>query len=106
VHWFSRPYNKKLLEKFMAAGLTVRPEQGTAGGPLSGKTFVVTGTLSGMSRDEAKDRIRAAGGTVSESVSKKTSYVVAGEAPGSKLETAQKLGVPVLDEDGFRKLLK
>jgi len=106
VHWFSRPYNKKLLEKFMKAGLTVTSEKGTAKGPLSGKTFVVTGTLEGMSRDEAKDRIRAAGGTVSESVSKKTSYVVAGEAPGSKLEKAQKLGIPVLDEDGLRKLLK
>jgi DNA ligase (NAD+) len=106
VRWFSRPYNKKLLEKFMAAGLSIRSEKGAAKGPLSGKTFVVTGTLAGMSRDEVKDRIRAAGGTVSESVSKKTSYVVAGEAPGSKLEKAQKLGVSVLDEDGLRKLLK
>lgn len=106
VHWFSRPYNKHLLEKFVAAGLKVESQSAIAGGPLSGKTFVVTGTLERMSRDEAKDAIRARGGTVSESVSKKTSYVVAGESAGSKLEKAQKLGVSVLDEAAFGELLK
>ncbi len=106
VHWFSLAFNKKLLEKFMSAGLDITPEQGVTAGVLSGKTFVVTGTLDGMSRDEAKELIRSRGGTVSESVSKKTSYLVAGESPGSKFEKALKLGVPVLDEAGLRQLLQ
>ena len=69
------------------------------------KTVVVTGTLPGFSRQEAEEVIRAAGGKPGGSVSKKTDYVVAGEAAGSKLTKAQELGVPVLDEDGFRRLL-
>jgi DNA ligase (NAD+) len=106
LHWFSLPYNKKLLEKFMRVGFVIQPERTVAKGSLSGATFVVTGTLESMSRDEAKDAIRARGGSVSESVSKKTTYLVAGESPGSKLEKAQNLGVTVLDEDAFRKLLQ
>jgi DNA ligase (NAD+) len=74
-------------------------------GPLMGKTVVVTGTLPGFSRQEAEEAIRAAGGKPGGSVSKKTDYVVAGEAAGSKLTKAQDLGVPVLDEEGFRRLL-
>ena len=74
-------------------------------GPLMGKTVVVTGTLPGLSRQEAEEAIRAAGGKPGGSVSKKTDYVVAGESAGSKLTKAQELGVPVLDEDGFRGLL-
>ena len=74
-------------------------------GPLMGKTVVVTGTLPGFSRQEAEEAIRAAGGKPGGSVSKKTDYVVAGESAGSKLAKAQELGVPVLDEDGFRGLL-
>jgi DNA ligase (NAD+) len=74
-------------------------------GPLTGKTLVVTGTLEGFSRQEAEDAIRRAGGRASGSVSKKTDYVVAGEEPGSKLEKAVKLGVPVIDAAGFRRLL-
>ena len=76
-----------------------------AAGPLEGKTLVVTGTLEGFSREEAEEAIRAAGGKPAGSVSKKTDYVVAGESAGSKLAKAQELGVPVLDEDGFRRLL-
>ncbi len=74
-------------------------------GPLAGKSVVVTGTLPGFSRQEAEEAIRAAGGKPAGSVSKKTDYLVAGESAGSKLAKAQELGVPVLDEDGFRRLL-
>lgn len=70
--------------------------------PLSGKTFVITGTLPSMSRDEAKTYIEAYGGKVSGSISKKTSYLVAGEAAGSKLDKANSLGVPVLSEDDLK----
>jgi DNA ligase (NAD+) len=76
-----------------------------AGGPLAGKTVVVTGTIEGFSRTEAEEAIRAAGGKPGGSVSKKTDYVVAGESAGSKLAKAQELGIPVLDGDGFRRLL-
>lgn len=106
VHWFSLAHNKKLLEKFMRAGIEIQTEQGVTEGQLSGKTFVVTGTLESMSRDQAKDEIRARGGTVSESVSRKTSFVVAGTDPGSKREKALSLGVPVLDEEAFLKLVR
>ena len=77
-----------------------------ARGPLAGKSFVLTGTMEKWTRDEAAAEIEARGGTVSSSVSKKTAYVVVGESPGSKLEKANKLGVPVLDEPGFLDLLK
>ena len=74
-------------------------------GPLAGQTFVLTGTLPDLTREEATDRITRAGGKVTGSVSKKTSYVVAGASPGSKLEKAERLGVPVLDEAGLLNLL-
>jgi DNA ligase (NAD+) len=74
-------------------------------GPLSGKTFVITGTLSTMTRDEAKSLIQKEGGKVTGSVSSKTDFLVAGEKAGSKLVKAQKLEVSVLDEDGLRKLI-
>jgi DNA ligase (NAD+) len=76
-----------------------------AGGPLAGKSVVVTGTLEGFSREEAEEAIRAAGGKAAGSVSRKTDYLVAGESAGSKLAKAQELGVPVLDEQAFRRLL-
>jgi DNA ligase (NAD+) len=110
--FFTDPTTSGTLTDLVEAG--VAPErpapQPAAGepadaGPLAGKTVVVTGTLGGFSREEAEGAIRAAGGKPAGSVSKKTDYVVAGENAGSKLAKAQELGVPVLDEDGFRALL-
>ena len=99
--WFVRPANGRLLSKLEAAGVRMNePEGATApGGPLAGKTFVLTGTLSRRTREEATAAIESAGGKVSGSVSKKTAAVVAGEDAGSKLEKARSLGVPVWTED-------
>ena len=105
--WFHEPRNIKFLERLEKAGVLVAAEpRGATRGKLAGKTFVLTGGLAGMSREEAKEKIRAQGGEVSESVSKKTDYVVAGTDPGSKYEKAQKLGVKILNEKEFRELLK
>jgi hypothetical protein len=111
VDWFGHAQNQKLIERLRAAGLnfqsdTYKPKGATAAsGPLVGKTFVLTGTLPTLKRDEAAAKIEAAGGKVSGSVSKKTDYVVAGEEAGSKLEKAKQLGVAVIDEAGLVKLL-
>jgi DNA ligase (NAD+) len=97
-----------VLEDLADAGVEVElpaPRTSAADGPLAGKSVVVTGTLEGFSREEAEAAIREAGGKAAGSVSRKTDYVVAGESAGSKLSKAQELGVQVLDEDGFRKLL-
>jgi len=75
-------------------------------GPLSGETVVITGTLASMTRDEARDAARAAGATVTDSVSKKTTLLVVGADAGSKLRKAQELGVTTIDEDGFRRRLR
>ena len=98
-----------VLEDLADAGVEAElpaPRAVAAAGPLSGKSVVVTGTLEGFSREEAEEAVRAAGGKVAGSVSNKTDYVVAGEKAGSKLAKAQELGVPVLDEAGFRRLLE
>src|SRR5262249_9418896 len=100
LHFFQQKHNRDVIAKLRELGIAW-PEQKprtVASGHLTGKTFVITGTLDSMSRDEAADRIVAAGGKVSGSVSKKTSYVVVGAEPGSKLQKAQELGVEVLDE--------
>jgi DNA ligase (NAD+) len=97
-----------VLEDLAEAGVEAElpaPRAVAAGGPLTGKSVVVTGTLDGFSRQEAEEAIRAAGGKPAGSVSKKTDYLVAGESAGSKLAKAQELGVPVLDADGFQRLL-
>ncbi len=108
--WFADDATRDVLRELVDVGIvperpTVRPAGETNAGPLDGRTLVVTGTLEGFSRQEAEEAIRSAGGKVSGSVSKKTDYLVAGESAGSKLTKAQELGVPVLDEAGFRRLL-
>jgi DNA ligase (NAD+) len=103
--FFSNERNLALVERLRGFGLTFTAERKVRGTALEGKTFVLTGTLPTLTRDEAKERIEAAGGKVSGSVSKKTSYVVAGEEAGSKLEKAQQLGVAVLDEAALLAML-
>ncbi len=103
--WFQNPKHQKLLKKFTENGVVFAPEVFQGVGTLSGKSFVVTGTLSSLSREEAKERIRGAGGIVHESVSKQTSYVVVGDNPGSKYEKAKTLGVPILTEAAFLAML-
>lgn len=106
VEWFERPSNQRLLEKFKACG--VEPESARpAEGPLSGKSFVVTGTLDSMSREEAAERIRALGGTFQTSVGNDTDYLVAGANVGAaKLAKAKKLGTRQVDESEFLRLLQ
>jgi DNA ligase (NAD+) len=97
--FFREPHNQELVEKLRAAGLLFEQKKADkTGGPLTGLTFVLTGTLPHLTREEVKARIEAAGGKVAGSVSKKTSYVVAGEEAGSKLDKARELGVPVVNE--------
>ncbi len=114
VRYFTEPATRGILGELVGAGVeaerpAIRPvaQGGGAGpaGPLDGRTLVVTGSLAGFDRQTAEDAIRAAGGKAAGSVSKKTDYLVAGENAGSKLARAQELGVPVVDEDGFRRLL-
>ncbi|SFF34213.1 DNA ligase (NAD+) [Fontimonas thermophila] len=106
AQWFAQDKHRALIAELRDAGVHWPVSQAPVEGPLSGKTFVLTGTLPGMTRDEATALIEARGGKVIGSVSKKTDYVIAGEAAGSKLVKAQKLGVPILDADGFRALLE
>lgn len=105
--YVSEEKNKKLINNLLKNGVRLEKVQApTAGGKLSGKTFVLTGTLGSMSRDEAKEKIRKLGGDISESVSKKTNYVVVGAEPGSKAAKAEALGVTILREQEFLGLLK
>ena len=109
--WFAAPGTAGVLEDLVDAGVEpVRPAPVARGsgedvGPLAGLSLVVTGTLPGFDRQGAEEAIRAAGGKVSGSVSRRTSYLVAGENAGTKLTRAQELGIPVVDEEGFRRLL-
>ncbi len=107
--FFQQPHNREVVEQLRAAGISWEEHDGTADRspkPLAGKTLVLTGTLPTLTRDEAKDLVEAAGGKVAGSVSKKTHYVVAGAEAGSKLDKAQELGVPILDEAGLKVLLE
>jgi DNA ligase (NAD+) len=106
--FFREPHNREVVEQLRAAGVRWTEGAGAkraASGAFAGKIVVLTGTLSTMGRDDAKERIEAAGGKVTGSVSKKTDYVIAGAEAGSKLDRAAELGVKVLDEDEFLKLL-
>jgi DNA ligase (NAD+) len=117
IDWFGVDWHQEIVAKWRAAGVQLadpgftgkgpgsEPEDGDAARPLSGVTVVLTGTLAEFTRDEAGDAIQAQGGKISGSVSAKTSFVVAGDNPGSKLDKAESLGVPVLDEAGLRVLL-
>jgi len=106
-NWFQSAQNKKLVEDLIKAGVKIQNplRRGSGQAKLEGKTFVLTGVLETMSREKAKEKIRNLGGKVTDSVSQKTSFLVAGLEPGSKLAKAQKLGVKILSEPGFLKLI-
>jgi DNA ligase (NAD+) len=108
VDWFARPGNRLVLEKLKAAGLwplsLAAPKMAGPGGPFSGQTFVVTGSLPSLSREGVKEYIETRGGKVTDSISKKTSFLVLGENPGSKHDRALALGVRVIDEPELRRL--
>jgi DNA ligase (NAD+) len=108
VLFFQQKANRELIERLRAAGvdLTAPKRERAAAGPLAGKTFVLTGTLPNLTREEAAELIALAGGKVSSAVSKKTAYVVAGEEAGSKLTKAESLGIAIIDEAGLRELLE
>ena len=104
--YFSEPRNLEYIEKLRAAGVVMEAaDSAPTSDRLSGLTFVLTGTLPSMTRGEAQALIQSAGGKVASSVSKKTSYVVAGEAAGSKLDRANALGVPVIDEAALKEMI-
>ncbi|OGO15306.1 MAG: DNA ligase (NAD(+)) LigA [Chloroflexi bacterium RBG_16_48_8] len=108
VDWFAQPSNQVILEKLNKVGKWIKqrepsPSQGEL--TLSGLTFVLTGTLPTLTRDEVKSIIERYGGKITGSVSSRTSYVLAGESPGSKLEKAKSLGIPIIDEEGLRKMI-
>ncbi|HEX2697415.1 MAG TPA: NAD-dependent DNA ligase LigA, partial [Anaerolineales bacterium] len=108
VDWFARPANRKILKKLKDVGLwpVMKKDEKKKEGKLTGLTFVVTGTLPTFSRDDTKDFIESNGGKVTDSVSKKTDYLVLGENPGSKFDKAKSLGVKIVDEAGLKKLIK
>jgi DNA ligase (NAD+) len=105
LEFFTQPANRALVKSLKRAGVDMTAEKKQRSAQLAGLTFVLTGTLPTLTRDEAKEKIKAAGGKTAGSVSKKTSYVVAGEEAGSKLDKAHELGVPVIDEAGLLALL-
>ncbi len=106
LEFFSRPANRALVESLEKAGVDMTAEKKQRSDKLAGLTFVLTGTLPHLTRDEAKQKIEAAGGKTAGSVSKKTSYVVAGEEAGSKLDKARELKIPVIDEDKLLAMLE
>ena len=108
VAFFAEPHNREVIAQLRRAGVSfveTEARQVDASGAAFGKTFVLTGALPNLSRDDAQQKIRDRGGKVSGSVSKKTDYVVAGADPGSKYDKARALGIDILDEAGFLELL-
>jgi len=103
--FFAKDESKTLVRKLRQVGVEPAPPEAAVAGPLAGRSFVFTGTLAAMSRKDAAARVAALGGAVVETVTKQTDYLVAGEEPGSKLARATKLGVRVLDEAEFVRLL-
>ena len=111
--WFQEPENRRVIDKLRSSGVRLEQDAlpvvavaSSDAAPFAGLTFVVTGTLSAFSRGDAEGRIKVLGGKVTSSVTKKTSYVVVGESPGSKAAKAEQLGTPILDEDDFVRLLE
>src|SRR5439155_3322539 len=106
VHeYFQRPESRRLIERLFDAGITIKPPERHEG-PLSGKIFVLTGSLTSMTRGQAEERKKALGVTIASTDTKKTDYLVVGADPGSKLEKAQRLKVPVLDEAAFLEVVR
>jgi DNA ligase (NAD+) len=109
--FFDEPRNRRLVERLQAAGVGTAVQEAKPGGggagpqPLAGQTFVLTGTLASMTREEAQDAIERLGGKVASSVSRKTTFVIVGTDPGSKADKARALGVPLLDEQDFQRLI-
>ena len=106
VDFFSHPQAIELIDDLKAAGLNMRSEKKVIDNRFEGKTFVLTGTLSQFTRTQASEIIETYGGKTSSSVSKKTDFVLAGEAAGSKLQKAQDLGVKIISEDEFSAMIK
>ena len=106
MEWFSIAWHREIVKKWSAAGVAMEQGQvASVAQTLAGLTFVVTGGLTGYTRDSIAETITAHGGKASSSVSKKTDYVLVGTDPGSKLAKAQELGVPIIDEAAFNRLL-
>jgi DNA ligase (NAD+) len=105
--YFHEPRNREIIEKLRRAGVRLTADGRAAReGPLAGQTFVLTGTLASMTRNEAEQRLRRLGAAVSDHVTRKTTAVVVGANPGSKLARAQQLGIPTMDEPAFLALLR
>lgn len=105
IEWFEIPWHQEIVAKWQRAGVIMEEDVASSDQRFAGLTFVLTGSLSGFTREEADEAITSRGGKSASSVSKKTSYVVVGDSPGSKYDKAIELGVPVLDEAAFVKLL-
>lgn len=106
VHFFQEPHNKEVIDKLLKAGIHWKNSNKDENRPLNGKTFVITGILKDMSRNEAKERLEKLGAVVTGSVSAKTSFVIVGSEPGSKYDQAKKRGIAILDDPSFHALLK
>ena len=105
VNYFKQTRNQRLIQQILDGGVKLETTGPKKTGRLKDTVFVLTGTLQGFTRSQAKERIKAAGGKVSGSVSRNTDYLVTGESPGSKLNKAKELGVKIIDEARLKKLL-